>query len=481
MIDALTAYLGALNGFVYTYFLVALLIGGGLYFTLRTRAVQIRHFHHLLSHSLASRKGANGGISSFQAFAMGMATRIGIGNITGVALALVLGGPGAIFWMWVIAAVGMATSFFEATLAQVFKVSNTDGTYRGGTAYYLSYGLQSRAWGVGIASALVFCMVIAMPMVQGNTIALALENAHGIPAWATGLLLMALTALVVFAGMRGVARTTEILSPMMAIGYVCIAVTVVIMNIGSVPRFLSDIISGAFGIRPGLAGVAGGVTAAVLNGAQRGLFTNEAGMATNPNAAATATVAHPVQQGFIQSLGVLVDSMIICTATAFIILSSGSGVYVPGVVPAASEAENAAASLTVNAVTSQLGSWAVWPMSIMIFFFGFSSILGAYAYASVNVDFLRGYNTRNRLAATLVVLTTGVGSVLALKTVWALMDTAMALTTLINIIGLIALSKWVVGALRDYEAQKAAGIDEPRFCGEGNSNLPRDIPTDVWK
>lgn len=294
MTDDLIGRLDALNGTLYTYGLIGLLLGGGVVFTVRTRCVQVRHFGRMIQYTLRSRRGAEGGISSFQAFAIGMATRIGIGNITGVALALILGGPGAILWMWVVAAVGMATSFTEATLAQVFKVRWPDGTYRGGPAYYLTVGLRSRSWGVLFAVLLIFAMVIAMSMVQANTIAVALNSGHGVPPWVSALVLMVLTAAVVFAGVRGVARAAEIMTPLMAAAYLLIAFVVVGMNIGSAPAFLSDILAGAFGLRAGLAGVGGGVVAALLNGAQRGLFTNEAGMGTNPNAAATATVAHPV-------------------------------------------------------------------------------------------------------------------------------------------------------------------------------------------
>lgn len=474
MLNHVVDQLNVFNAMLYTYVLIGLLVGGGLLFTIRTRGVQFRHFGTMLRTSLRSRSGAEGGISSFQAFAIGMATRIGIGNITGVALALILGGPGAIFWMWVIAAVGMATSFTEATLAQIFKERAGDGTFRGGPAWYLTYGLRSRAWGIVFAVLLIFSMVIAMPMVQGNTIAIALQEGHGVSPLLSAVILMVLTALVVFAGVRGVARAAEVMTPLMAVGYVLIALVVIGFNISAVPGFLADIVLGAFGLRESLAGTAGGMTAAILNGAQRGLFTNEAGMGTNPNAAATATVAHPVQQGFIQSLGVFVDSVIICTSTAFIILATGPAVYSPGVTGA-----DTAASLTTEAVSSQLGAWMVWPMTVMIFFFGFSSILGAFAYAAVNADFLRRRAGRNHGIAALTVLTTGVGSLQALQTVWIFMDTAMAFITIVNLVGLIALSGWVAGALRDYEEQARLGR-QPVFVAPGNPHLPRALPGEVW-
>ncbi|WP_448072837.1 alanine/glycine:cation symporter family protein [Georgenia yuyongxinii] len=471
----MTQLLTAVNDAVYTYLLVGLLVLVGVVMTWRTRAVQVRLFTQMVSYATRSRRGADGGISSFQAFAIGMATRIGIGNITGVAIALILGGPGAVFWMWLVSLVGMATSFAEATLAQVFKVRALDGTFRGGPAYYIARGLGSRRWGTVFAVLLVASMALAMPMVQANTISATVELSHGVPTWATALVLVVLTALVVFGGVKLVARVAEIMTPAMALGYVVIALAVIAVNVEAVPQFFADIFAGAFGVRAGLAGVGGGVVAAILNGVRRGLFSNEAGMGTNPNAAATATVSHPVQQGLIQSLGVFVDTMFVATSTAFIILASGASIYVPGVTGI-----EAGAGLTTTAVTTQLGGWMAWPMTIMIFFFGFSSILGAYAYAEVNMDFLRAGGPARRVLGVVTVATTGVGSVLALQTVWVLMDTAMAVITLVNLVALVRLAPWVVALLRDYERQRAtAERAEPRFVA-GAPGLPGPVPGDVW-
>ena len=421
------------NGVLYTYVLIGLLIGGGLYFTIRTRAVQVRHFGTMIRYSLGSRRGAEGGISSFQAFAIGMATRIGIGNITGVALALILGGPGAIFWMWVVAAVGMATSFMEATLAQLFKEPAGDGTFRGGPAYYLTYGLRSRAWGVLFAVLLIFAMVVAMPMVQGNTIAIALQAGHGVEPMVTGIVLMVLTALVVFAGVRGVARAAEVMTPIMAIGYVLIAVFVIALNLGSVPGFLSDIVAGAFGLREGLAGVAGGVMAAILNGAQRGLFTNEAGMGSAPNIAASATPVphHPATQGLVQSFGVFVDTLVVCTATALMILLSG----VLGL------DNHAGAALTQQAMAVHFGDWGMAFIAIVLFFFAGTSIFGNYAYAESATMFLGG-GPRAILLLRLGGLAMVVWGCFAnIGIVWATADAAMGLMALINLVAVVMLSK----------------------------------------
>lgn len=467
----MTEALSAANDALYTYALVGLLVLAGVWLTWRTRGVQVRLFGQMLRHVTRSRRGAEGGISSFQAFAIGMATRIGIGNITGVAIALILGGPGAIFWMWLVALVGMATAFAEATLAQVFKVRALDGTFRGGPAFYIQRGLGSRRWATVFAFLLVASMAVAMPMVQANTISATLAGSHGVPVWAAALLLVVLTAVVVLGGVRGVARVAEVMTPLMALAYVAVAVAVVAGNLGALPAFFGDILAGALGLDASLAGIGGGVVAAVLNGVRRGLFSNEAGMGTNPNAAATATVAHPVHQGLIQSLGVFVDTMLVSTATAFIILASG--MLEPGVTGL-----DAGAELTTSAVTTALGAWMAWPMTLMIFFFGFSSILGAYAYADVNMDFLHAGRHARHVLRGVVVLTTGVGAVLALQTVWALMDTAMAFLTVVNLVAVVRLAPWVAALLRDYEGQR--GGPDVRFDAQDHPALPGPLPGDVW-
>ena len=277
-----------------------------------------------------SRSDSEGGISSFQAFAVGLASRVGTGNIAGVAIALTLGGPGAIFWMWVVAALGMATAFIEATLAQLFKVRSEDGSFRGGPAFYIQRGLHSRAGGVLFAVLLIFTFGVAFNMVQANAISDVLGASREIPTEWTGVVLMVLTAPVLFGGVRRVARVAEIVLPAMALLYVVLACVIVILNINQIGEVFKMIIGGAFGIDELAGGFVGGIAAAMLNGVKRGLFSNEAGMGSAPNAAATATVSHPVKQGFVQSLGVFVDTMVICTSTAFIILVSGPGGLRPG-------------------------------------------------------------------------------------------------------------------------------------------------------
>lgn len=467
-------FIDPVSNVLYTYVLIYLLVGAGLYFTIRTRGIQFRRFGAMVRQLGASRSGADGGISSFQAFCVGLASRVGTGNIAGVAIALTLGGPGAIFWMWCVALIGMATAAIEATLAQMFKVRGPDGAFRGGPAYYIQRGLGSRAGGILFAALLVVTFGIAFNMVQANTIADVLSQAHTVDQKWTAVVLMLLAAPVLFGGIRRVARVAEVVLPIMAGAYALLAVVVIVMNVGRVPEVLGMIVGGAFGIGEAAAGVAGGVAAALLNGVKRGLFSNEAGMGSAPNTAATATVSHPVKQGFVQSLGVFVDTMIVCTATAMIILMAGPDVYDPG-----STGSATGATLTQAAVEHELGSWSVWLMTVLVFVFAFSSVLGNYSYAEVNMTFL-GAGPRALFVFRLLVLASvGIGSVLALSAVWALADVAMALMAITNLVAIVLLGRWAFGAIRDYERQLDAGID-PVFTDRDNPDLPGELPDSVW-
>ena len=292
--------LNSVDDFFYTYLLTALLILAGIYLTARSRLVQLRHFGTMVNSLSGSRSGAQGGISSFQAFAVGLAARVGIGNIAGVALAIVAGGPGALLWMWVVALIGMATSFVESTLAQIFKERGRDFTFRGGPAYYIKNGLGSPLWGKIFAAICIVSVGVTVVMVQTNSLAQVITaTVPSVSAWMVGVFLVLLTAPVVLGGVRLVARVAEWLAPIMALAYVLMALVVIILNVARLPEVLLSVFEGAFGLNQALFGTAGGVLAALLNGVRRGLFSNEAGLGTVPNAAGTATVAHPVRQGLI--------------------------------------------------------------------------------------------------------------------------------------------------------------------------------------
>lgn len=469
--EALAAGISQVADFITLYGTIWILIGTGLYLTWRTRAVQVRLFRHMVKVVFSSRGGARGGISSFQAFCISLAARVGVGNVFGVALALLAGGPGAIFWMWIVALVGMATAFFEAVLAQLFKVRASDGTFRGGPAYYISIGMHSKALAVIFAIITAITCGIVITSVQSNAIASTMMSSANTDPMLTAVLLFAFAAPIILGGIRSVARVTEIMAPVMALMYVAMAVVIVIMNITDFPRIIASIVQSAFSAQPLVGGLGGGILAAVINGIQRGLFSNEAGQGTAPNAAATATVSHPVSQGLIQSLGVFVDTIIVCTMTAFVILSAGPEVW--------SRADINPANLTTFAVAHELGDWAIVPMALMIFVLAFSSIIAAYVYSEVNIYFV----TKSKIATwgvrVVSIISVVMGALISLDVVWASVDIAMAVMTIVNLVALITLAKWGVAALKDYERQRKAGIAEPVFIA-ATAQLPEDLTTGVW-
>ena len=467
--------LNSVDDFFYTYLLAALLILVGIYLTARTVLVQLRHFGTMVNSLSGSRSGAQGGISSFQAFAVGLAARVGIGNIAGVALAVVAGGPGALFWMWVVALIGMATSFVESTLAQIFKERGRDFTFRGGPAYYIKNGLGSALWGKVFAALCIISVGITVVMVQTNSLAqIVTATVPNLSGWMVGVFLVLLTAPVVLGGVRLVARVAEWLAPVMALAYVLMAMVVVILNADRLPEVLLSVFEGAFGLNQAFFGTAGGIIAALLNGVRRGLFSNEAGLGTVPNAAGTATVAHPVRQGLIQSFGVFVDTILVCTATGLLILLA-TDTYRPG------DDSLIGAVLTQQAVAEHLGSRTAWPMVVLIFVLVFSTVLGCYSYAQVNVNFLGGERRAEQVFGILLTAAAFGGTVLTLPIVWALSDIALGLLGILNLIVIVRLAPWVIGALRDFESQRAQGITEPTFIGHGNSLLPGDVVPGIWE
>ena len=484
--DALANELLVIADWITSHVTMWALIATGLFLTVVTRAVQVRHLPGMLRAVLGSRASADGGISSFQAFAISLAARVGIGNVFGVAAALLMGGPGAVFWMWVVALVGMATAFFEATLAQVFKVRSEDGTFRGGPAFYMARGMRSRPMAVVFSVISIITCGFIITSVQSNAVAGTLVAAFGsqdstLPGFGglsaaqlvVAALVFVLTAVVVFGGIRAVARVTEWLAPIMALIYVVLVAVICLRNLHQFGEVIGWILSSAFAPEPLVGGLGGGILAAVVNGTKRGLFSNEAGQGTAPNAAATATVTHPVQQGLIQSLGVFIDTVVVCTATAFVILIAGPTTWgAEGVNPS---------TLTTLAVAHGLGGWTVLPMAVLVFVLAYSSIIAAYVYSDVNMDYITGGNRWASWAVRVIcALSATAGAVLSLDVVWNAVDIAMAVMTVTNLVALVRLFRWGTGALRDYEAQRRAGVAEPVFVGTDNPHLPADVPGDVW-
>ncbi|PAV31448.1 sodium:alanine symporter family protein [Virgibacillus profundi] len=439
---------GEINDALWSYVLIIVLIGLGLFFTIKTDFVQFRNlpemFRVLFDKRTMSASGKKG-TSSFQAFAISAASRVGTGNLAGVASAVALGGPGAIFWMWLIALLGAASGFVESTLAQVYKVPDKT-QYRGGPAYYMEKGLKKRWLAVVFAITITFTYGLVFNSVQSNTISLAFSGQFDIDSSVIAIILVILTAIVIFGGLKSIANVTQIIVPVMAIIYIFVAVFVLIVNITAVPDMISLIFANAFGLRE-VAG--GGFGAAIMMGIKRGLFSNEAGMGSAPNAAATAEVSHPVKQGLIQALGVFFDTIIICSATGFIILAAGGF--------AGSEADGI--QLTQDAFAFHLGDWAGGFIAIAILLFAYSSILGNYYYGESNITYVKDSKIGLFIYRIAVLAMVIFGAVATFDLVWALADLTMAIMALINLYAITKLYKIVNIVLKDYRKQRKAGKD----------------------
>lgn len=456
---------------LYSWVLVFLLIGVGIGLTIYLGFPQIKNFKDIFTSVSGSRTKALQGVTSFQAFAVGIGTRVGIGNIGGVALALIMGGPGAIFWMWIIALFGMATSFVESVLAQVFKQKHPDGAFRGGPAYYMSKGLGWKVPGAIFALISIFASGLAVPMVQINTVASTFEANHGIETWSTMIFIILLLAPVILGGIKSVARASEYLAPIMAAVYILITLIVIVTNPIDAWNSLVWIVECAFGLDPLVGGITGGLFIAIVNGARRGLFSNEAGLGTTPHAAGSATVSHPAQQGFLQAFGVFIDTIVVCTATALLILISG--LYEPGM------DAGAAGSLTAQAVTSEIGSWMALPMSLIVFIFGYTSAYGAYSYGQSALDHLTDNKYISFAFRVIAVLVAGLGAVVDLPVAWALSDFLLGLGAVINLVALGFLVKWVRVVLKDWNDRKKAGEDL-HFKVAKYPELEKHVDPDIW-
>jgi AGCS family alanine or glycine:cation symporter len=472
-----SAIINFLNTVFWGYVLIYGLLAVGVFFTIRLKFQQVLHFGEMIRSITAAPDTDKRGISPFQALCTSLASRVGTGNIAGVAVALVLGGPGAIFWMWVVAFLGMATAYAESTLAQLYKVrdeTDSDAVYRGGPAFYISRGLGLPWLGAVFSVCLILSFGLVFNAVQANSIADAMDGAFGIPKIATGVVLAILTGIVIFGGIRQIASVAEYVVPFMAGAYLLMAVIVVVMNITEVPAMLGHIVANAFGFAEAAGGVAGGLAAAMLNGVKRGLFSNEAGMGSAPNIAAAATPNphHPSSQGFVQALGVFIDTILICTCTALMILLSG--VYTPG-------GELTGTQLTQAALQDHVGSFGPWFVAVAIFFFAFTSIIGNYAYSEMAMAFLGVGNKTGLMALRVVVLAMVVwGAMQAVATVFDLADASMGLMATINLIAIVALSGTVIALTKNYFDQRKAG-KEPKFHIAEHPTLAKGVDTEIWR
>ena len=462
--ETITQWITSINDVLWTYILIIMLLGCATWFTIKTRFVQFRMFGEmirLLGDSTNKKEGNEHHISSFQAFAVSLASRVGTGNLAGVATAITVGGPGAVFWMWIIALLGSSSAFIESTLAQLYKVRGKE-SYIGGPAYYMKKGLKQPWMGVLFAILIIFTFAFSFNTVQSNTICAAFEQAFQVDNTYMGIILTVLTLAIIFGGIQRIAKVSSIIVPVMALGYILLALVIVFMNITHLPAVIKLIVSHAFGWEQALGG---GIGVALMQGIKRGLFSNEAGMGSAPNVAATADVSHPVKQGLIQTLGVFSDTLIICTCTAFIILCSG--VHLGG--------EANGVQLTQMALDTQIGSGGTIYVAIAILFFAFSSIIGNYYYGEANLRYI----THNKWVMIIFRLMTGAmvmfGALASLDLAWSLADICMGLMTICNLIAIVLLGKYAFRLLEDYLKQKKAGITDPVFTKDKMKDIEEDI------
>lgn len=461
-----------INDAIWGYVLIAALIICGIWFTWKTRGVQFRmvgEMIRLLTDSATSGTGSlsdkdknHKHISSFQAFAVSVATRVGTGNLAGVATAIAIGGPGAVFWMWVIALIGSATAFIESTLGQLYKQRHKD-SFVGGPAYYIEKGLHCKWMAYLFAVLITITFGLSYNSIQSNTICGAMQEAFGWNPLIVGGILSVVALIIIFGGLHRIANVSAVLVPLMAIGYFILVVVIMIMNIQLIPHVMKVILTSAFGLEQGVGGAIG---ATIMNGVKRGLFSNEAGEGSAPNVAATATVSHPVKQGLIQALGVFTDTLLVCSCTAFMILISG--LY--------NTPELNGIALTQAALNSEIGAIGPTFIAIAILLFAFSSIIGNYYYGEANIRFMTSSNT---VLTVYRVFSGGVlvmfGAMASLEIVWNLGDLCMALLTACNLVAIISLGKYAFRLLEDYRQQKRRGIKEPVFHRGQLPEIEKDL------
>lgn len=438
----------------WSYGLIVMLLFSALYFTIKTRGMQFTMIGEMIKELINSGKKKNTKennsdkeektVSSFQAFAVSIASRVGTGNLAGVATAIAVGGPGAVFWMWVIALLGATNAFIESTLAQLYKVKGKD-SFMGGPAYYIKYGIGNKLWANTFAVLITITFGLAYNSVQSNTIASAVNESIGLSPTIVGIILTIMSLAIICGSIQRISRFSEIVVPIMALSYIALAIVIIALNITQIPAIIKLIVTEAFSIE---STIGGGLGMAMLMGIKRGLFSNEAGEGSAPNVAATASVTHPVKQGLIQTLAVYTDTLILCTCTALIILCSGvfnSGA--DGIV------------LTQVAITHEIGPIGTHFVTIAIFLFAFTSIIGNYYYGETNIQFM----TANKWALWIYRAAVGamvmIGAIASLDLVWALADITMGMMTICNLAAILVLGKYAIILLNDYRSQRLKGYD----------------------
>ncbi|MBK9392976.1 MAG: alanine:cation symporter family protein [Uliginosibacterium sp.] len=470
------AFVNGLNDIIWSPALVFLCLGVGLYFSLRTRFMQVRHAREMIR-LMFDGKASDAGVSSFQALAMSLSGRVGTGNIAGVAAAIAYGGPGAVFWMWMTAFLGAATAYIESTLAQIYKERN-DGLFRGGPAYYIEKGLGWKAYAWVFALATVVSMGFLLPGVQANSITTNLQNSLGIDTRLSAAIIVVLLGLIVFGGVKRIARFAEIVVPFMALGYILVACVIVGLNISKLPAVISLIFSSAFGTDAAFGAMLG---LAIQWGVKRGVFSNEAGQGSGPHPAAAAEVSHPAKQGIVQAFSIYVDTLLVCSATAFMILITGlynvkgaDGSMIMNALPNTPVGP----AFTQAAVESVLPGFGSIFVAIALFFFAFTTIVAYYYIAETNIAYINRKVGRPWLVFLLKVTILAsclYGAVRTADLAWTLGDIGVGVMAWLNIVAILFLQKPALDSLKDYEAQQKAGR-EPTF-----RTTPEALPNaDLW-
>lgn len=466
--------LNEVNDFLWTYIVITLLVICAVYFTIKTKGVQFRSLKETwnLLKEKPKQAGAETGsstnqkkksVNSFQAFAISLSSRVGTGNLAGVASAIFVGGPGAVFWMWVMALLGAATAFVESTLAQLYKKKGKDAFY-GGPAYYMQNGLKKKWMGILFAVLITITFGMANQTVQSNTLCDALADSMGIGKIVVGVALTIMTLIIIFGGVQRIAKFSSIVVPFMAVGYILLALYIMAINITHIPEMIGLIIDNAFGLKQMGGGVIG---IAIMEGVKRGLFSNEAGEGSAPNAAATADISHPVKQGLLQAVGVFADTLVICTCTAFMIILSG--LY---------DGELDGILLTKAAIVSEIGVSGGWFLTAAIFLFAYSTIIANYFYGETNIRFI----TQKKWAVNTFRIITGItvmlGALVSLQTAWSMVDICMGLMTICNLIAILLLSGKAFKLLNNYLEQRKQGRN-PEFHRNMMPEIEKDI--ECWE
>ena len=473
-----------LNGIIWSRGLIYLCLGVGLYFSIRTRFMQVRGVGEMIRLMFNNRQSA-AGVSSFQALAMSLAGRVGIGNIAGVATAISSGGPGAVFWMWTVAFLGASTAYVESTLGQIYKEKDDDGRYRGGPAYYIEKAMGQKWYAWIFAFATVIATGLLLPGVQANGIAAGVQNAWGTSSAVTSVCLVIALGIIIVGGVKRIAQFAEVVVPFMALAYIAMAIVIMVLNADRVPGVLALIFKSAFGAEAAFGGMLG---LAVEWGVRRGVYSNEAGLGTGPHAAAAAEVAHPAEQGYVQAFSIYVDTLLVCSATAFMILSTGTynvqrpdGSFIVNQLPGVETGP----AFTQAAVDSMMPGFGASFVALALIFFAFTTIVAYYYMAETNIQYI---NRKLHRPWTIVVLKVAImasvayGAVRSAGTAWDLGDLGVGLMAWLNIVAILILQRPALLALKDYEAQKRRGakpVFNPEALGIRGAGLWQEQKTPV--